>query len=50
MSEIVFSGGVNITNKCILSINHPVSVGILHRLDVVAYWFEILSKILDLYE
>ncbi|XP_026746209.1 pickpocket protein 28-like [Trichoplusia ni] len=37
--------GINLTDKCVISIFHPTTSGILHRLDVVAYWFEILSNI-----
>ncbi|XP_063895927.1 sodium channel protein Nach [Helicoverpa armigera] len=40
-----FIEGINITNKCLIAIYQPTSEGILHRLDVVAYWFEILSNI-----
>uniref|UniRef100_A0A2A4JYA3 Sodium channel protein Nach n=1 Tax=Heliothis virescens TaxID=7102 RepID=A0A2A4JYA3_HELVI len=40
-----FVEGINLTNKCLISVYQATSEGILHRLDVVAYWFEILSNI-----
>ncbi|XP_059058270.1 sodium channel protein Nach-like [Achroia grisella] len=42
---IQFSGlkGINLSNKCFLSIYQSTPDGNLDRLDVVSYWFEVLS-------
>ncbi|KAF9419340.1 hypothetical protein HW555_004104, partial [Spodoptera exigua] len=40
-----FLSGVDLTNKSIINIFQPTGEGILHRLDVVSYWYEILSNI-----
>ncbi|CAK1583405.1 unnamed protein product [Parnassius mnemosyne] len=39
-----FTNGTNMTNKCTVSIYQPTFHGTLDRLDVVAYWFELLSN------
>ncbi|CAG4931324.1 unnamed protein product [Parnassius apollo] len=39
-----FTNGTNMTNKCTVSIYQPTYHGTLDRLDVVAYWYELLIR------
>ncbi|XP_072929568.1 sodium channel protein Nach-like [Epargyreus clarus] len=40
-----FLKNLNMTKKCVLSIYQSATDGVLNRLDVVSYWFEILSNV-----
>ncbi|XP_052744147.1 sodium channel protein Nach [Bicyclus anynana] len=40
-----FFDGLNMSGKCLLSIYQPTTDGVLNRLDVVLYWFEVVSNV-----
>ncbi|XP_045486853.1 sodium channel protein Nach-like [Pieris rapae] len=42
---ISFPRDVNTTGKCMISIYQSTHFGVLNRLDVVSYWFEVVSNI-----
>ncbi|XP_050551605.1 sodium channel protein Nach-like [Spodoptera frugiperda] len=40
-----FLSGLDLRNKSVISVFQATGEGVLHRLDVVSYWYEILSNI-----
>ncbi|XP_068619389.1 sodium channel protein Nach-like [Battus philenor] len=45
IQKFPISASINMTNKCYVSIYHSTFYGTLDRLDVVAYWYELVSNV-----